>query len=130
VPSQLASIPPATRRRAAAVVGGFAALFIAVGVLCWVRDAGIALRVLGVVVLIAAVALVLIAWGLVNSVRIDRISGELDAEIAAQIAHHDATCGCGQDHDMAEMTTVCGHDGAGDDCAHDCASCTLSALRQ
>jgi hypothetical protein len=143
VPSQLAAIPPSTRRRAAAVVGAFAVLFGVVGVLCWVRDSTLALRILGVIVLLAAVVLALIAWGLLNSVRIDRISDELDAEIAEQIAHHDATCGCGQDHDMTEMTTVSGappaattadcsgggHDGSGTECAHDCDTCTLAALR-
>jgi hypothetical protein len=112
------------------VVGAFAALFVVVGVLSWVRDTGVAVRVVGVIVLIAAAALGLIAWGLLNSVRIDRISDELDAEIAQQIAHHDATCGCGQDHDMAEMTTLCAHDGAGADCAHDCDTCALAALRK
>jgi hypothetical protein len=130
VPSQLAAIPAPTRRRAAAVVGTFAVLFLAVGVLSWIRDAGIALRIIGVIVLVAAAVLGLIAWGLLNSVRVDRLSDEFDAEIAAQIADHDATCGCGQDHDMAETTTICGQDGDGADCAHDCASCAVSALRK
>ncbi|HEY3738122.1 MAG TPA: hypothetical protein VGL26_11845 [Jatrophihabitans sp.] len=127
--SQLASIAPATRRRAAAVVGVFAALFAVVGVLSWARDANAAVRVIGTIVLVAAAVLALIAWGLLNSIRVDRLSDELDAELAEAIAHHDATCGCGQTHDMTEMTTVCAHDGAGTDCAHNCDTCALAALR-
>lgn len=147
MPSQLASIPARTRRRAAAVVGLFAALFATVGVLCWVRDTGVALRVIGVIVLVAAVALGLICWGLLSSIRVDRLSDEFDAEIAETIARHDVTCGCGHDHDMAEMTEIAGEnpdvgaasavvgascigDGHGQDCVHDCASCTLAAMRK
>lgn len=130
------------------MVGFFAALFAAVGILSWARDANTALRVIGVVVLVAAGVLVLVAWGLLNSVRIDRLSEELDAELAAQIAHHDAACNCG--HSLAESpaatvsdrsggnetetTSICGHHGASgatnSDCTgDDCGRCALAALR-
>lgn len=128
--SQLASIPPATRRRAAVVVGFFSAMFLAVGVIALTGDMATIIKVLGVVVLIGAAVLALITWGLLNSIRVDRISAELDAELLQAIAEHDRTCGCGTDHDPDEFhTTECAHDGRGDACAHDCDTCALAALR-
>jgi len=130
VASRLASVPVIARRRTASVAGVFAALFLAVGVLALAGDMNWFVRVLGVIVLIGAVVLALITWGLLNSIRVDRYADEFDAEMAAAIAEHDATCGCGESHDTDRTDIVgCGHDGAGTDCARDCSTCTLAALK-
>ncbi len=105
-------------------------MFVVVGVIALTGDVAAFIKVLGIVVLIGAAALSLIAWGLLNSIRIDRISAELDAELVQAIAEHDRTCGCGTDHELDEMhTTGCSHDGKGEACAHDCDTCALLALR-
>jgi hypothetical protein len=130
VASRLASVPEIARRRTAAVAGLFGALFCAVGVIALVGDVNVFIKVLGGFVLLGALVLGLAAWGLLSSIRVDRYAAEFEAEMVQAIAEHDATCGCGSSHDMDAMaTTGCDHDGAGQDCAHDCSTCTLAALK-
>lgn len=124
------SVPVFARRRAATVLGLFTALFLAVGVIALVGDVNWFVKVLGVIVLLGAVVLGLVTWGVLNSIRVDRYAAEFESEMAQAIAEHDATCGCGESHDMDHMDTVaCEHDGAGKDCAHNCSTCTLAALK-
>jgi cytochrome c-type biogenesis protein CcmH/NrfG len=102
---QLTSVPIERRRRAAATAGLIAALLVAAGVLPWVAPAPSVLRVLATIVLVAAVLVALVGWGLLTSIRADQAESRLDAAIAAALA--DA------------CTSV-------DACTHDCAACLRS----
>jgi hypothetical protein len=116
------------RRRTGAFTGLFAALFLAVGVIALVGDVNVIVKVLGVIALVGGVILGLVAWGLLNSIRVDRYAAELDAEIAAAIAEHDATCNCGHNH-ATEPAKTCAGDGTGANCTKTCATCTHSAVK-
>jgi hypothetical protein len=89
------------------------------------------LRVFAIIALVTAALLGLVSWGLVHSIRIDAADAELDAAIEQALAENGgASCDCGHDHHMSEMhVQSCAHDGAGADCAHDCDTCALAALR-
>lgn len=136
--SALSTIPIDRRRRAAATLGLFAVLFVAVGAVATTgRSTGV-IRAFSAVALVVAVLLGLMAWGVLHSVKLDLAEAELDQAINSAIAEHggtDLTCGCGHDHDVSEMhvsdadPTSCGHDGGGVDCAHSCDTCVLAALR-
>ena len=122
-------------------------LFIAVAAVALTGSPAAAVRVFAIVALITAALLGLISWGLVHSVRIDAADAagsRLDAAIEQALADSGGmSCGCGHDHDMSEMhvrggsaageaaygAPVCAHDGSGDDCAHNCDTCALAALR-
>jgi hypothetical protein len=139
VTSPLSAVPAARRRRAAATVGLLAMLFVAVGAVALTGGPDATVRVFAIVALVAAGALALISWGLLHSVRLDvatdaAIAAEasLDAAIEQALAESGRTsCDCGHDHDASEMHVQkgCAHDGAGTDCAHDCDTCALAALR-
>ncbi|HEY7047086.1 MAG TPA: hypothetical protein VH373_07685 [Jatrophihabitantaceae bacterium] len=129
MPSQLSSVPVARRRRAAAACGVAAVLLVAVGVLPWAGSAPTALRVLSVVVLVAAVVVALIGWGLLAGVRADTTEARVDAAIIEAVeAAGFAGCDCGVEHDPDEMhiTDACPSEGT---CGHDCATCKLAALK-
>jgi len=134
VTTALSTIPPARRRRAAATLGLFAMLFLAVAAVALTGGPAAAVQVFAIVALLTAVLLGLIAWGLAHSIRIDAAATGLDAAIEqALAANGGVSCGCGHDHDMSEMHVdrgaACAHDGSGADCAHDCDTCALAALR-
>jgi hypothetical protein len=103
--SQLSAVPIDRRRRAAATAGLIAVLLVAAGIMPWVGPAPSVLRVLATIVLVAALPVGLVAWGLLRSIRADRAEARLDAAIAAAVA--DA------------CTSV-------DACTHDCAACLRS----
>lgn len=126
----LTALAPATRTRAAAGLFGFAVLFAVVGALAVVSGA-VVLVVLGVLALLVAVTLALAGWGLRRSVALEAAERELDAAVEYAMAAHGGMCSCGHDHDPEELhiTDACAHDGAGTQCAHDCSTCVLSALR-
>ena len=129
VTSQLSAVAPAQRRTAARIAGLFAAVLLIVGVTPWLRDSPTALRALAVVVLLAAVTLALVAWGLVRSVALEQASSSVDAAVeAAMAAGGHQMCDCGEAHDPDEMhiTDACPSEGA---CNHDCATCKLTALK-
>jgi hypothetical protein len=129
--SPLSGIPVEKRRHAAAMVGLFSVLFVAIG----------AVAAFSVVALLLAVLLGLIAWGITRSVRIDVADARLDAAIEATLAdrpEYQTLCSCGHDHDPTELHVVdedvheqeaCSHDGSGATCGHDCSSCVMAALR-
>ena len=133
----MAGIAIARRRRFAATLGLFAALFAAVGVVAATGDAPGAVRVFSAIALTVALLLGLVAWGVLRSVRLDLAEERLDTAIAQAIAAGDATgtdlaCGCGHEHDADEMHVTgeaCVHDGTGVACAHSCDTCVLAALR-
>jgi hypothetical protein len=130
--SPLSAIPVARRRRLAATIGLFVAVFAAVGAVAATGRDTAAAPVFSAIAFAAAVLLALIAWGLVRSVRIDESEGQLDAAIEATMrANGGQLCDCGHEHDPGELhvTDACSHDGTGQACAHDCTTCVLSALR-
>jgi hypothetical protein len=132
VTSQLSGIPVEKRRQLAATIGLFAVLFFAVGAVAWTGPATVGLRVFVGLSFVVAAVLALIAWGVVTSVKRDLADQRLEAAIAETIAARGGlSCGCGHDHDPAELhvTDACAHDGAGDACAHDCDTCVLAGLR-
>ncbi|MGH8860200.1 MAG: hypothetical protein ACRDVG_03025 [Jatrophihabitantaceae bacterium] len=140
MPSALSRIPIAARRRLAATLVLFAALFLAVGAVAATGRGSSAAMVFSAIALVVAVVLGLTAWGVGRSIRIDRDEHRLDAAIEdVMAAHggHSAMCGCGHEHDPDELHVTdaevqaqpCAHDGAGAACAHDCESCVLAALR-
>ena len=150
VNSALSGIPIERRRRTAATLGLFAALCITIGVVAMTGSGtpGV-VRVFSAISLALAVVLGLVAWGVAHSVSIDQAEQRLDAAIEATVAdrvakgHRDVGCACGHDHDPNEMHVTdaapdgrhgieadnCAHDGAGDDCAHNCVSCVLRTMR-
>jgi hypothetical protein len=144
VTSALSTVPPARRRRAAATLGLFAALFLAVAAVALTGGPATAVRVFAIVALGTAVLLGLISWGLLHSVRVDAAGAGLDAAIEQALAENGGvSCGCGHDHDMSEMhvqggaAAACEHDGTGVECPSggppacggDCDTCALAALR-
>jgi hypothetical protein len=134
VSSELSRVPVARRRHAAALLGLFAVFLVAIGVLPWAAETSAVVRVLAAIVIVVAVLLALVAWGLVQSTIVDerrRSEAELDA-VLIEAAGPAGACGCGQVHDPDELhiTDACGHDGGGTDCAHTCDTCVLSSLRR
>jgi hypothetical protein len=77
--------------------------------------------------------LALLSWGFAYSVKVDASDAALDDAIDRVIAQRPATlCSCGHEHDPTELHVrepACAHDGTGTDCAHDCETCALAALR-
>jgi hypothetical protein len=139
--SPLSGIPVEKRRHAAATVGLFSVLFVAIGAVAATGRTSAAAPVFSVVALLLAVLLGLIAWGITRSVRIDVADARLDAAIEATLAdrpEYQTLCSCGHDHDPTELHVVdedvheqeaCSHDGSGATCGHDCSSCVMAALR-
>ncbi len=80
-------------------------------------------------------ALGLIAWGVVRTVKIDLEDARLDGAISDAIAaggHSGLACGCAHHHDADELHVTaggCEHDGSGDGCDRDCDTCVLAAMR-
>jgi hypothetical protein len=134
VSSRLSRVPLSGRRRLAATLVLFAAMFLAIGAVSAVGPGTSGAPVFCAIALSVAVLLALIAWGVQRSVAIDVADARLDAAIEDTIAAsggHAAMCGCGVEHDPNELhvTDACSHDGAGAACAHDCQTCILAALR-
>ena len=131
--SALSGVPVARRRTAAATLGLFAVLFLAVGAVAATGTGTGVVRAFAAVALLLAVLLGLLAWGVAHSVKLDLADQRLDAAIAQAVAEHGGAlaCGCGHDHDPDELhvTDACEHDGAGETCEHDCETCVLAALR-
>jgi hypothetical protein len=148
--SPLSGIPIEKRRHAAATVGLFAALFVAIGAVAATGRTSAAAPVFSVLALVLALVLGMIAWGITRSVRIDLAEARLDAAIEATLAdrpEYQTLCNCGHDHDPTVLHVVddddaeapahddaahddaCAHDGDGALCAHDCSTCVLTALR-
>ncbi len=144
--SALSTIAPAQRRRAAATLGLFAMLFLAVGAVAFSGGPDLTVHIFGIIALVTAALLVLMAWGLAHSVKVDAAAAraaaadaDLDAAIAQALSEHDgASCGCGHDHGAPsqaggpahrQVTESCDHDGTGTRCDHSCDTCALAALR-
>jgi fatty acid desaturase len=131
VSSRLSTVAIPARRRLAATLALFAALFVAVGVVAATGGGSAAAPVFSAIALVVAVLLALLAWGVHHSVRLDQDEQRLDDAIRRTVAASGASmCDCGHDHDPNELhTTDCAHDGRGDSCAHDCESCVLAGYR-
>jgi hypothetical protein len=142
VSSQLSRVPVPRRRRLAATLVLFAALFLAVGAVAAAGSGTAGAPVFAAIALTVAALLGLIAWGVHRSVRLDQDEARLDAVVDDVLAAHGgraALCGCGVDHDPSELHIVdaepddphaCSHDGTGVACAHECSTCVLAALKQ
>lgn len=130
--SPLSTIPVEKRRQLAATLGLFAVLCVAMGVVATTGRAQTIIRIFSAVMLIVAALLGLAAWGVVRSIQADLAEQRLDAAVAAS-GGEALSCDCGHDHDVSETTVtdrnICGHDGAGTECAHDCNSCVLASMR-
>jgi hypothetical protein len=143
--SALTGIPTAKRRQLATILGGFAALFLIVGVVGAVATTrtgvpGSALA-LAAVALGVGVLLALMSWGLLHSARLQAraeqahaVDAQLDAAIESTLrAGGGQLCDCGHEHDPTELHVTddpCEHDGAGHLCSHTCDSCVLQTLRR
>jgi hypothetical protein len=141
VSSQLSRVPVSRRRRLAATLLLFSALFLAIGAVAVTGGATTAAPVFATVALAVAVLLGLIAWGVHRSIRIDEVEAQLDAAVEDVLAAHGghaSLCGCGVEHDPSELHVVdaepdphaCSHDGTGVACAHECETCVLAALKR
>jgi hypothetical protein len=141
VSSQLSRVPVSRRRRLAATLLLFAALFLAIGAVAATGAGTSAAPVFAAIALTVAVLLGLMAWGVQHSVRLDLAEASLDAAVEDALAAHGghaALCGCGVEHDPDELHVVdaepdphaCSHDGTGVACAHECETCVLAALKR
>jgi len=138
VSSALSSIPAEKRRVLAGAVAVFAALFGAVGIVAATGDRPGVVRGFSIIAMVVAVVLGLIAWGIANSIRLDRAEASIDAAIEHAVrAHGGQLCDCEHEHDPTELHVVdghstddpCAHDGAGHQCSHTCDTCVLQTLR-
>lgn len=128
VSSALSAIPVAKRRRVAATLGLFIALFVAIAAVALTGRNTPAAPVFSGIAIAVAVLLGLIAWGVLHSIRLDESESRLDAATAETVAAHGASlCTCGHEHDPGELhvSDACAHDGSGTACSHDCATCVL-----
>jgi hypothetical protein len=132
VNSALFAVPIERRRRLAATLGLFAALFVAVGAVSTTGRGGAVMLVFAGIAFLVALALGLAAWGVAHSVKLELAVQHLDAAIGEVMARSGKTCGCGHEHDPSEMHVTdrpaCGAPSA-HDCTNDCSTCTLAALR-
>jgi hypothetical protein len=148
VSSPLSAVPIDKRRRLAATLGLFAALFLVIGAVTATDAATVALKVFAGVAFVAGVVLAMMSWGVVTSIRQAAGERRLDAAVQDALAaappavRRQFSCGCGQEHDPTEMHIVdaepteaaeaaeaCAHDGTGTGCTHNCDTCALAALR-
>jgi hypothetical protein len=145
VNSTLTAIPIRQRRRLAAVLGGFAVLFLAIGAVTVTDTSSAGLVVIAAIAFLVGITLALVAWGVFASVRRDGAERRLDDAVQAALAANGQpfTCDCGHDHDPDELHVVdepaaeaaeparaCAHDGSGVECAHSCDTCVLAAQRR
>jgi hypothetical protein len=142
VTSPLSAIAVEKRRQFAATLGLFAMLFIAVGAVAATGASTAVVKAFVVIALVIAVALGLMAWGVLHSVKLDLSAQRLDAAIeAAVISRGGQLCDCGHEHDPDELHftdgegqhvtgKTCSHDGTGIDCAHSCDTCVLATMRR
>jgi hypothetical protein len=140
VTSPLSAIAVEKRRQFAATLGLFSMLFIAVGAVAATGASTTVVKAFVVIALIIAVALALMAWGVLHSVKLDLGEQRLEAAIeAAVVTRGGWTCDCGHEHDPDELHftdgegqhltgKVCAHDGKGTDCAHSCDTCVLASM--
>ncbi len=149
--SSPADISVATRRRFTFGALAFAALLCAIGVLCLLGTVGGAVRVFGVVALLAAIFPSLLAWATWRTITAERAEQRLDAAINDTLEHSGIAgqlCSCGVKHDPTELhvtdaepadasdtgatgpaADACAHDGHGASCTHSCETCVLAGLR-
>jgi hypothetical protein len=135
VSSQLSRVPVAGRRRLAATLLLFAALFLAIAAVAAMGSGTSGALVFCVIALVVGLLLTLIAWGVQRSVRIDTAERALDTAIrdTLRAGGYENMCGCGVEHDPTELHITdaepCAHDGSGAACSHDCQTCVLAGLR-
>ncbi len=130
----LSGIPARNRRQLAGTLGLFAVLFVVVAAVSATGTRTSAAPVFAVLALVVAVALALVGWGVLHSVRLDAAEARLDEAIEQAIAEQGIElCACGHTHDPDELHVTdaepCAHDGTGATCSHDCPTCVLAALR-
>jgi pyrimidine deaminase RibD-like protein len=136
VSSRLSHVPVAGRRRFAATLCLFAALFLAIGVVAATGGSSAAAPAFSVLAFVVAALLALMGWGVVRTIAIDRAEHDVDAAIETALAPRGgraSLCDCGHEHDPTELHLTdpepCSHDGTGAACEHDCESCVLAGLR-
>jgi hypothetical protein len=140
VTSPLSAIAVEKRRQFAATLGLFSMLFIAVGAVAATGASTTVVKAFVVIALVIAVALGLMAWGVLHSVKLDLGEQRLEAAIEAAVASRGGSmCDCGHEHDPDELHftdgegqhltgKACAHDGTGTDCAHSCETCVLATM--
>ena len=130
VTSELSRVPLERRRHTAALLGLLAAFLLAVGVLPWLAETSLGVRVFAAITLAVALLVALIAWGLLHSTTLDAqrlAEAELDSTLMDVASR--AGAGCGHEHDPDELhVTDAECAPTAPDCPHTCAGCTLSAL--
>ena len=142
VASSLSRVPVEKRKQLAATLGLFSVLCVAVAAVSATGPDSVSIRVFMTVGLVAGVVLALMAWGVANSIRLDKAEAEVDAAIEAAVGGHGPhgahgqLCGCGHQHDPDELhitdaepepSASCAADGHGHDCTHSCDTCVLAA---
>jgi hypothetical protein len=142
VTSPLSAIAVEKRRQLAATLGLFSMLFIAVGAVAATGASTTVVKAFVVIALVIAVALGLMAWGVLHSVKLDVGGQRLDAALEAAVVARGATmCDCGHEHDPDELHftdgegqhltgNACSHDGSGTDCTHSCDTCVLATMKR
>ncbi|MDT4913622.1 MAG: hypothetical protein QOC66_2750 [Pseudonocardiales bacterium] len=132
--SPLSAIAVEKRRQFAATLGLFSMLFIAVGAVAATGASTAVVKAFVVIALIIAVALGLMAWGVLHSVKLDLGAQRLDAAIeAAVVSRGGSMCDCGHEHDPDELHVVddpCAKDGHGVGCTHSCDTCVVASMRR
>lgn len=129
--STLARLPFATRRKIAAILAAFCALFLAIGAVSSTGRGEASAPVFAVLAFIIAVLFGLVAWGVYRSIQLEQAELRMDAAIQDTLTRaggHGQLCDCGHEHDPSELHVTdaeCAHDGSGMDCAHGCATCVL-----
>ena len=132
--SSLSRLPFAARRKMAATLGLFCALFLAIGGVSATGQGEASAPVFATLAFVLAAGLGLVGWGIYRSVQIDRAELALDTAIQEALAsagRRGQLCDCGHDHDPNELHVTdaqCSHDGSGVACAHDCEECVLKRL--
>jgi hypothetical protein len=142
VTAPLSAVPKARRKQLSATFVIFAVLFAAVGAVALAGQGGAAIAAFAGLGFAIALVLLLAAWGLLHTVRVDErqeAAAQLDASIDAAITEalaaqgYGSLCNCGHEHDPTELHITdaepCSHDGTGAACSHDCESCVLAAMR-
>lgn len=133
----LSQVPARKRRQAAATLGLFATLFVAIAAVAATGASTPVLKAFVGIAIVAALFLALLAWGIASSIKTDaalQVGSSLDAAIEQAVAASgQPMCGCGHEHDPSELHVPddpCARDGHGSGCTHSCDTCVLATMKR